>query len=651
MKILVISLNKAIFKKLKMKFLRFTSFLWFTGILSSFAQQNSILQSPDGKMSVTVSKSQDDFSPVTYSIHFNGKQVILPSGLGFKLAGRMKIGNNLRLVLSGMSEIRQEWMPVFGERSKVQDNYNQTEIRLEDENNDPKLLMTFRAYNEGVAFCYTFSESAGSDSLIIADELTEFRFAADYPAWVATRAQAQYRKIPIGEIAEAAERPLLVETGDSMFLAIGEARQVDFPRMKFKASPEKENTLKAELDGEARIGLPYTTPWRYVMTASTPGELLENNYFILNLNDPCILSDVSWIKPGKVIREVTLTTQGGKACVDFAVENGLQYVEFDAGWYGPENNDLSDATTVTVDPARSPGPLDLKEIINYAEQKDIGVLVYVNRRALENQLDEILPLYKSWGIKGVKYGFVQVGSLKWTTWLHEAVKKAADNQLMVDIHDEYRPTGFSRTYPNLMTQEGIRGDEESPSNEHTLITLFTRMIAGAGDNTICYYAPRVTEKMGGHVSQLAKAVMLYSPWQFLYWYDRPQGSPGKKGGAGNSEGYIRNDPELEFFKKLPVVWDETRVLEGKTGEYATIARKSGNNWFLGSLTGRNQSTISIPLTFLDSDASYEATIYSYDPSFESSTKLKIESVLVNAGFVLRYNINSNSGLAAIFLKK
>jgi alpha-glucosidase len=508
--------------------------------------------------------------------------------------------------------------------------------------------MSFRVYNEGVAFNYTFLPQPGKNELTLEKELTEFRLNENYPAWVSDRAQSEYRKVSVSEIKQPAERPLVIEAGNR-FLALGEARLINFSRMKFLAG-ERENSLVAELHDAPTVELPYTTPWRTIMIGRSPGELLENNYFLENLNDPCAIEDVSWIKPGKVIREVTLTTQGGLACVDFAVENGLQYVEFDAGWYGPEGDETSDATTITVDPARSAGPLDLHQVIEYAKSKGIGIIVYVNRRALEKQLYEILPLYKSWGIKGVKYGFVQVGSQEWTTWLHEAVKKAAENQLMVDIHDEYRPTGFSRTYPNLMTQEGIRGDEESPSNEHTLITLFTRMLAGAGDNTNCYYAPRVTEKMGGHVSQLAKAVMLYSPWQFLYWYDRPQGSPGRTGGAGSSEGYIQDHPELEFFKYMPTVWDETKVIEGKIGEYATIARKSGSDWFLGSLTGNTGKTIQFSPNFLDESASYKAVIYSHDPGSESSTNVKIETRKLNAGSVLEFDVAENSGLAVHFRK-
>ena len=606
------------------------------------------IQSPDGKIDVTIFAG--DTSMVSYIIEMEGELIIQPSILGFQPENAPLIGKNLEIVSSSKKEVNQSWKPVYGERAEIPDNYNQATIHL-NETVPPKreIEITFRVYNEGVAFNYAFLPQPGETQIRIQKELTSFCFGDDFACWVSDRAQSDYRKVPLSEIAEPAERPLVVEAGNK-FLAIGEAKLIDFSRMKLQTG-EKQNSLKTVLFDEPVVELPYTTPWRTIMIGNSPGELLENNYFLKNLNDPCAIEDVSWIKPGKVIREVTLTTKGGIACVDFAAENGLQYVEFDAGWYGHEYDDSSDATTITVDPKRSPGPLDLNEVIQYGESKGIGVILYVNRRALEKQLDEILPLYKSWGVKGVKYGFVQVGSQQWTAWLHEAVKKAAENQLMVDIHDEYRPTGFSRTYPNLLTQEGIRGDEESPSNEHTLITLFTRMLAGAGDNTICYFAPRVTEKMGGHVSQLAKAVMLYSPWQFLYWYDRPQNSSDVIGGVPGAKGFIEKTPELEFFKQMPTVWDDTKVLEGKIGEYATVVRKSGDDWFLGSLTATHPKQLLLKSDFLDAGAAYEAVIYAHDPESTSSTKVKIEKTTVTSTSELRFDIAGNSGLAVHFQKK
>ncbi len=611
-------------------------------------KQNSVsIESPDKKVHVTFGINENNSA--FYQVNSNGIPVITPSFMGFRVEGTQNIGTNLEIISNEKKTVNESWEPVYGERSEIVNHYNEAQIHLKETvppNRD--LLITFRVYNEGVAFNYSFLSEEKQQTIQIKEELTEFSFDKNYDCWVSDRAQSEYRKQALNNISEPAERPLVVEAGEN-FVALGEAKLIDFARMKLIART-KENSLVASLEGEANVTLPYTTPWRTIMVGKSPGELLENNFMVENLNDECAIKDVSWIKPGKVIREVTLTTRGGKACIDFAAENGLQYVEFDAGWYGHEYNEESDATTITVDPKRSPGPLDLHEIVDYANSKGIGIILYINRRALEKQIDEVLPLYQSWGIKGVKYGFVQVGSQEWTAWLHEAVKKAAEHKLMVDIHDEYRPTGFSRTYPNLMTQEGIRGDEEAPTNEHSLITLFTRMLAGAADNTNCYYAPRVQEKMGGNVSQLAKAVMLYSPWQFLFWYDRPPNSSDVIGGVPGSEDYIVVTPELDFFKQMPTVWDTTKVLEGEISKHATVARKTGNDWFLGSLTGNDPHQLIMDLSFLDSDSKYEATVYSYDPGSTSKTKVKIENKEVKAGSEMKFKIAANSGLAIHFQK-
>ena len=157
--------------------------------------------------------------------------------------------------------------------------------------------------------------------------------------------------------------------------------------------------------------------------------------------------------------------------------------------------------------------------------------------------------------------------------------------------------------------------------------------------------------MGGHVSQLAKAVMIYSPWQFLFWYDRPQGSPGKKGGAGSSEGFIQNVPELKFYEQLPTVWDETRVLDSRIGEFAVVARKSGNDWFLGALTASQPKALRLNTDFLDDNKSYIATIYSYDPDSGSPTNVKLENREVTSASVLNFKIRDNSGLAVHFQSK
>jgi alpha-glucosidase len=215
---------------------------------------------------------------------------------------------------------------------------------------------------------------------------------------------------------------------------------------------------------------------------------------------------------------------------------------------------------------------------------------------------------------------------------------------MVDIHDEYRPTGYERTYPNLMTQEGIAGDETAPSNRQTLTILFSRMLAGAGDNTVCYYDPRVEAK-ASHAYQLAKAVCIYSPWQFLFWYDRPAASPPRKGGAGGSRNVIGNEPELEFFRTLPCVWDETRVIHGEIGCFAAIARRSDDRWFVGCMNSGAPRTLTILLDFLKEDVRYTAHIYRDDEGVDTRTRVRIDRIPVKAGDTLKVSMSAKGGQA------
>lgn len=625
-----------------------TGLLWHSAVLllcfrgEVLGQQSVEVTSPDGR--IVLQFTLDDGIPV-YAVSVGGQPVLAQSRLGFTLRDAAPLDRGFRVLAVRRTEHDASWKPVFGERSEIRDHYRQAEIDLADSQETPRrVTLRLRAYDQGVAFCYHFPEQEGLGDFVIDSELTQFRFVGDHPCWPVYSAQGVYSRATLGAVKPNCERPLVVAPGDGLYVAVGEARLVDFARMRLQPDASAAHTLRAHLGSEVVCRAPMTTPWRFVLVGNSPGQLLERNYLLLNLNDPCEIADTSWIKPGKVIREVTLTTQGGKACVDFAVARGLQFVEFDAGWYGHEYHDASDATTVTVDPARSPGPLDLHEVIRYADERGIGIILYVNRRALEKQLDTILPLYRQWGVRGVKYGFVQVGSQQWTAWLHEAVRKAAEHRLMVDVHDEYRPTGYERTYPNLMTQEGIGGDETSPTNEQTLTILFTRMIAGAADNTVCYYDGRV-DKNASHAYQLAKLVCLYSPWQFVFWYDRPVGSPGAKGGAGGQRGTIGDEPELEFFGHVPTVWDETRVVHGEIGQYAVIARRSGQEWFVGAMNDATPRTLPLRLDFLDPNRSYTAHIYSDDPKVQTRTRVRIDRFPVDAQTSLDIQLAPRCGQA------
>lgn len=599
--------------------------------------------SPDKKIALTIYTSSKNEQRLSYSIAYKGSPVIANSPLGLEFEHEKPLATDLSIVSVKEKNKKENWKPVYGEKDSYLDHYKELTIQFKEEKMPYRVFsITSRVYNEGVAFKYNILTDK---SLTVTRELTGFKFAADYPSWIAGAAQSKYTKASISKTRKGTERPYVIEMDQNRFIALGEAALVDHARMKFSRDSKDSLMLVTELDGKSVYDRDFSTPWRYVMIAESAGKLLENNHFILNLNEANAIKDNSWIKPGKVIREVTLTTTGGKACIDFAAKHNLQYVEFDAGWYGHEYDDAASALAVNVDPSRSPGPLALQEVINYGKSKGVGILLYVNQRALSKELDTLLPLFKSWGVKGMKYGFVNVGSQKNTSWLHEAVRKAADQQLMVDIHDEYRPTGYSRTYPNLLTQEGIRGEEESPDNHQVLITMFTRMIAGAGDFTNCYFVPRVTE-MGSHASQMAKAICIYSPWQFVYWYDRPSGSPIKKGGAGSAASVIEELPDLGFYDALPTVWNDTKIINGKIGEYGTIARRSGDNWFVGTLTDQ-PINFNLALNFLDKKKQYEATVYADDASLVSATKLGIKRIKVDASTVLDIQLLKKNGQAMI----
>ncbi|MHC4405105.1 MAG: glycoside hydrolase family 97 protein [Planctomycetota bacterium] len=586
------------------------------------------LRSPDGKLTLTFSLA--DGGSLAYAVAYQGKTILAGSRLGLALDDAPALDRDFRVVKLTHGTYDDTWAPVYGERSEIRDHYRRMTVELIDDHAPPRrLLLEFRAYNEGIAFSYTLPRQEGSAELVISSESTQFRFTGNHKCYPVYSAQGVYGVAGLDEVKPNCERPLVVEIPGGPFVAVGEARLVDYARMRLQPAEGSPHALESMLAGEAKVRTPYTTPWRVVMVGDTPGQLVERNYLILNLNDPCAIDDTSWIRPGKVIREVTLTTAGGKACVDFAVERGLQYVEYDAGWYGPENEERSDATTVTRDPKKSgvEGHLDLREVIRYADGRGIGVLVYVNRRQLERQLDELLPLYESWGIKGVKYGFVQVGTQQWTAWLHEAVRKAAAHRLMVDVHDEYRPTGYERTYPNLMTQEGIRGNECMPPAEHNLILPFTRGLCGAGDYTVCWYTSRIQTTCA---HQLACSVVFYSPLEFLFWYDRPH--------------QYRGEPELEFFKHLPTVWDETRVPSGQIGRYVVMARRSGDRWYLGCLNARERRRLEIPLTFLDPRRKYAAWVHSDgSPGGGNPRHVATRQVPVDSGTILTVDMAANGG--------
>jgi alpha-glucosidase len=256
------------------------------------------------------------------------------------------------------------------------------------------------------------------------------------------------------------------------------------------------------------------------------------------------------------------------------------------------------------------------------------VILYVNQLALREQIDVLPALYRSWGVKGMKFGFVDVGSQRHTAWLDEAIRKCASNHIMVNVHDGYRATGNNRTWPNLMTVEGIRGNEQMPTPEHNCTLPFTRNVNGIGDYTVCYYNDRIKTT---HAHQLAMAVVSFSPLQWLFWYDKPSDYEG--------------EPEIEFFREVPTVWDETRVVDGRIGEYACIARRSGEDWFVGTINNSKPRELKLPLAFLAPGRKYTAEFYSDDDSVGTKTKVGIQTRIVDASMTWNVSLKPAGGQA------
>ena len=630
-------------------------FRWgFVCLLSmvTLVMKGEVLSSPNGKYQFVFSQKD---GKLTYRLDYAGKQVVEEGELGVNIDNHLvesamgiPVDTN-RVWTKGMEvtgvERRSEdntWKTVYGEYSQIRDHYNEMTLHLlkggkhegsgtaYDKRQQYLLDIIVRAYDEGVAIRYHFPEATNGLFMHITDDLTSFRFAPGAEAYHYAWAQSHANKVKLlkSEAAwkEEAERPLTLHLANGLYAAIGEATLTDFVRGKLKL--KADNELKMAMFDSADIITAYDMPWRFIMVGEKAIDLINNKQLVLNLNAPCQIADTSWIKPGKAFRVCRLDMKTCLAGVDFCVDRGLQYIELDAGWYGPEMKMSSSALKVLES-----RDIDMPKLCAYAKSKGIGVWVYVNQRALYQELDQLLPLYEKWGISGIKFGFVQIGSQEWTTWLHQAVRKCADHHIMVDIHDEYRPTGWSRTYPNLMTQEGIGGNEEMPDAEHNTILPFTRFLCGPADYTPCYFNGRVKNTKA---HQLAMPVVYYSPVTFLYWYDLPNAYKGEQ--------------ELDFWKHCPTVWEESKALQGEIGEFVVQARRSGDDWFVGAMTGLQARDITINTAdFLQKGRKYRVEMYNDDPMLNTRTKVASTVQTLKAGKVLKLHLQPSGGAALRFV--
>lgn len=564
------------------------------------------LKSPDGRVAVKFSLRTED--PATkvkypgespfYEVFYDGKVFLQPSHMGFSIAGAAEIKHYFKIDKCSCRENRNVWKPVYGEQETYPDNYNEMRITLKETIYPERTLdIVFRAFNEGVAFRYELPAQKGLENVVVTSENTEFSFPKFASVWESHGHEGKYYKLYPFEIQPGCELPLTCLTKSGIYGAIMEASCFHYPRAYVEAPYKDANVLRIQLRGEAKGRDGLTSCWRVITLSDKPGDLMLHNYLMYNLSRECALEDTDWIKPGTAMRETTISTPESYRMIDFCESMGIDYMIFDWGWYGRADSQVSDPRRVQVsDPITGLGKpghpgLDLPAIIEYGKRHGVGIFLYVNWEACERYADEFLPLYEKWGVKGIKPGFVHVGNQEWQEWTEEFVAKAAKYHLMVDIHDAYRPDGLSRTYPNLVTQEGIHGTEQEPNADHSCMLPYTRFTSGPGDFTPGF-GRKALQTTFAH--RLALAVIYYSPAQFLFWNEKI------------TEEHSR--PELEFWKDLPTTWDRTEFLSGDIGESAVVARRKGDTWYVGGITNTNARTIGVDFGFLG-EGRYTATIY------------------------------------------
>jgi alpha-glucosidase len=555
-----------------------------------------------------------------YSVVHHGKRIITWSALGFVLNDKA-VGDHAVIKDKTQKSVNEKFAWRLGENDTIFNQYNESVLNIGS--GDIDFALVIRIFNGSVAFRYEITQPLPSTENRISKENTQFNFPETYTLYQYNQ-ESIFTAVSIDTFSKTCDFPATLTNG-KYYVSIGEAANTSYTKGELKKSEALHGlSLAFPRDSTIKINKEYRSPWRTVSIATSAIGLHNCSQLNLKLNEPSSAEIPEWIKPGKLIRS-QLNTQAGIDCIDFAAKNHFQYIMFDAGWYGAEFRSSSDPTLVIPQ-------IDMPKVLQYGKEKGIGTILYVNYVGLKAKLDEILPLYKMWGVAGLKFGFVDGLTQDGITWLASAIKKVNDYGFILDIHDNYKPTGLSRTFPALLTQEGIRGDENSPDAFHNTVLPFTRFLAGPADFTFCYpntknsYSKNIKVSMA---QQLALTVVYFSPLQAIFWYGQPND--------------YTNEKEIEFFKLVPTTWNESHYLAGDIGKNISVARRKDNTWFVGNATGLEDWQTSIRLFFLTKGKNYLATIYEDD----EQGSIRKRAVKVKRGDLLPIGIKAKGGQAII----
>lgn len=682
---------------------------------SSYVMAESIT-SPNGQIKLNFSLT-DQGEPF-YELYYKGKAVIKPSKLGLELKDDPGLMNGFTLVDTQTSTFDETWKPVWGEVKQIRNHYNELEVTLNQQAQDRKIILRFRVYDEGIGFRYEFPLQRTLNYFVIKEEHSQFAMAGDHTAyWIPGDYDTQeydYTESKLSEIRglmkgaitpnssqmtfspTGVQTALQMKTADGLYINLHEAALVDYSCMSLNLDDKNmvfESWLTPDAQGnKGHMQAPCHSPWRTVMVSDDARQLLASK-LTLNLNEPCVYKDVSWIKPVKYVgvwwemitgkstwaytndllsvqlgvTDYSKTKPNGrhganndnvKRYIDFAAKHGFDQVLVEGwnegweDWFGHSKDYVFDFVTPYPD-------FDLKMLNAYAHSKGVKLMMHHETsssvRNYERHLDKAYQLMVDNGYNAVKSGYVgdilPRGEHHYGQWINNhylyAVKKAADYKICVNAHEAVRPTGLCRTYPNLIGNESARGTEYEAFGGskpfHTTILPFTRLMGGPMDYTPGIFDTQLSflkTKDHGWVhttlaKQLALYVTLYSPLQMA---------------ADLPESYERHLDAFQFIKDVAIDWDDSKYLEAEPGRYITVARKAKgtNNWFVGGITGADARTSSFALDFLEPGKEYVATLYAdgKDADYEKNpTSYQIKKGLVTDKTKLSVKLARSGGFA------
>jgi hypothetical protein len=692
------------------KKLALTAYSLFFGIFSF--SQPSTFEVNKGKVSLRFSLDQNG-SPL-YAITFNGKDVIKNSSMGFSLEKDSLFYKNFKVISNSRRSVDETWKPVWGEVKEIRNNYEELTIHLQHATG--KLLdIIFRVFSDGVGFRYQFPKQKGLRYFIVKDEFTQFRLAGDHKTfWIPGDFDTNEYSYTTSKISEIDNRPvviaatdiavrtvedsfsvqtpLMMKTDDGLYINIHEAALLNYPAMQLHVDRSNfilsSSLVPDAYNNKAYLHAPAHTPWRTIIVSDRATDILASK-MILNLNEPAVVQNTSWIKPMKFVG-VWWEMQTGKSTwnysdypdstdskgqlipngkhgantanvkhyIDFAAKNkfgGVLVEGWDVGWedwFGNWKENVFDFITPYPD-------FDIKGITGYARSKGVSMIMHNETSGsatnYERQMDTAFQLMKKFGYPAVKTGYV--GKIiprgehhdgQWMINHYERVlKKGIQYHVMVDAHEPVRPTGLQRTYPNFMACEAARGNEyhafsDGNHPDHETILPFTRLMGGPMDFTpgifkLQGYAASAPQRSvhSTLTKQLALYVTIYSPVEMV---------------ADLPENYEARPDAFQFIKDVPVDWDDTKILEAEPGDYVTIARKEKgkDNWFIGAITDENARTETIRLDFLAKGKKYNAIIYADGEGADWKTNPEayvIKKMIVDSSSKLDLSLAPGGGTA------